>query len=354
MNNSAFLLSILPDHRVDAALVTFLPDIRWACGFTGSNGFVIVLPGKVHFLSDGRYKAQARQEVHGAVVHTPGYELFEYAAQENLLGDARCILYQADHVTVAQLEQWRALWPSVEWVPGRRLLTMAVASKTDEEVARIRRAQRITGAVFEHMLGVIRPGLSEQEVAAEIVYQHLLRGAQKMSFDPIVASGTRGALPHARASAKRLEPGELVVLDFGCFLDGYASDMTRTVALGEPGEEARTVYGIVLEAQQRAIKQARAGLSTRALDGMARSVIEAAGYGDYFTHSLGHGIGLQTHEWPRVSFHVDEVLPAGVAVTIEPGVYLPGRFGIRIEDIVVLRPDGCENLTASPKELIIL
>ena len=130
--------------------------------------------------------------------------------------------------------------------------------------------------------------------------------------------------------------------------------MTRTIALGEPGDEARTVYHIVLEAQQRAVDQARSGLSTKALDAMARSVIEEAGYGDYFTHSLGHGIGLQTHEWPRVSFHVDEVLPAGTAVTIEPGVYLPGRFGIRIEDIVVLREEGCENLTASPKTLIVL
>ena len=354
VNNYSYLLSLLQDHHVDAALITFLPDIRWACGFTGSNGFVIVLPDEVHFLSDGRYKEQARQEVTGAVVHTPGYELFEYAAQENLLGDARRILYQADYVTVAQLEQWRALWPSVDWVPGKRLLTVAVASKTDEEVDRIRRAQHITDAVFEHVLGFIRPGLSEQEVAAEIVYQHLMRGAEKMSFDPIVASGLRGALPHARASVKRLEPGELIVLDFGCFLEGYASDMTRTVALGEPGDEARAVYQVVLEAQQRAIDQARAGLSTRALDAMARSVIEEAGYGDYFTHSLGHGIGLQTHEWPRVSFHVDEGLPAGVAVTIEPGVYLPGRFGIRIEDIVVLREAGCDNLTNSPKELLIL
>ncbi len=164
----------------------------------------------------------------------------------------------------------------------------------------------------------------------------------------------RGALPHAQPTDKRLEPGELVVLDFGCFVDGYASDMTRTIALGEPGEEARKVYDIVLDAQQQAIAQAHAGISTKVLDAAARSVIEAAGYGEFFTHSLGHGIGLQTHEWPRVSYQVDEVLPEGTAITIEPGVYLPGQFGVRIEDIVVLRAGGCDDLTASPKELLVL
>ena len=348
------LHSLLHAHGADAALITFLPDIRWACGFTGSNGVLVVLPEAVHFLSDGRYTEQARQEVHGATVHTPGYALFEYMAEENLLGDARQIVYQADHVTVAQLEKWRGLLPSVQWKPGTDLLTKQVAAKSDDEVARMRQAQRVTDDVFAHMLGFIQPGMREQEVAVEIVYQHLQRGAAKMSFEPIVASGARGALPHALPTDKRLEPGELVVLDFGCFVDGYASDMTRTIALGEPGEEARKVYDIVLDAQQQAIAQARAGISTKDLDAAARSVIEAAGYGEFFTHSLGHGIGLQTHEWPRVSYQVDEVLPEGTAITIEPGVYLPGQFGVRIEDIVVLRADGCDDLTGSTKELIIL
>ncbi len=351
MTNLNFLLHA---HDADAALITFLPDIRWACGFTGSNGVLVVLPEAVHFLSDGRYTEQARQEVQGATVHTPGYALFEYMAEENLLGDARQIVFQADHVTVAQLEKWRGLLPSVQWTPGIDLLTKQVAAKSDDEVARMRQAQRITDDVFAHMLGFIQPGMREQEVATEIVYQHLRRGAAKMSFEPIVASGAQGALPHALPTNKRLETGDLVVLDFGCFVDGYASDMTRTIALGEPGEEARKVYDIVLEAQQQAIAQAHAGISTTALDAAARSVIEAAGYGEFFTHSLGHGIGLQTHEWPRVSYQVDEVLPEGTAITIEPGVYLPGQFGVRIEDIVVLRASGCDDLTASPKELIVL
>ncbi len=351
MKNLQFLLHA---HSADAALITFLPDIRWACGFTGSNGLLVVLPEAVHFLSDGRYTEQARQQVQGATVHTPGHALFEYLAEENLLGSARQVVFQADHATVAQLEKWRGLMPSVQWLPGTDLLTQQVAAKADDEVDRIRLSQRVTDAVFAYMLGFIRPGMREHEVATEIVYQHLQRGAAKMSFEPIVASGARGALPHALPTDKRLEPGDLVVLDFGCFVDGYASDMTRTIALDEPGEEARKVYHIVLEAQKQAIAQARAGISTKELDGAARSVIEAAGYGEFFTHGLGHGIGLQTHEWPRVSYQVDEVLPAGTAITIEPGVYLPGQFGVRIEDIVVLHAGGCDDLTGSTKALLVL
>jgi Xaa-Pro aminopeptidase len=345
---------LLHAHSADAALITFLSDVRWACGFTGSNGMLIVLPETVHFLSDGRYKEQALQEVQGATIHTPGYALSTFVAEENLLGGARQVVYQADHVTVAQLEQWRELMPSVRWIPGTDLLTKKVAAKADDEVASMRRAQRVTDDVFEHLLGFIRPGLREQEVAAEIVYQHLQRGATAMSFDAIVASGARGALPHARPTDKRLASGDLVVLDFGCFVDGYASDMTRTISLGEPGDDARRVYDVVLEAQRQAIAQAHAGISTRALDEAARAVIEGAGYGDFFPHSLGHGIGLQTHEWPRVSRQVDDLLPEGTAITIEPGVYLPGRFGVRIEDIVVLRAGGCDDLTTSLKELIVL
>ncbi len=354
MSKIPIIQDLLRAHGADAALVTFLPDVRWACGFTGSNGVLVVRPGVAHFVTDGRYREQAQREVHSATVHVPGYELFKYVAEENLLAGAKTALFQAEHVTVAQLEEWKQRLPAVRWQAVERLLTRHVAVKTEDEVARIRQAQAVTDAVFRHVLGGIRPGLTEREVAAEIVYEHLRRGAAKMSFDPIVASGANGALPHARPTDKRLEAGELVVLDFGCFVDGYASDMTRTVALGEPGAEARTVYGVVLEAQQRAIEAARAGMTTKALDGVARGVIEAAGYGAFFSHGLGHGIGLQTHEWPRVSYHVDETLPEGAAVTIEPGVYVPGRFGVRIEDIVVLRNGGCDDLTGSPKELVVL
>jgi Xaa-Pro aminopeptidase len=195
----------------------------------------------------------------------------------------------------------------------------------------------------------------EKEIAAEITYQHLKRGAEKMSFDPIVASGPNGARPHARPTDRKLRSGELVVLDMGCFRDGYASDMTRTVAIGDPPESARRGYEVVREAQQRALDAARAGLTGKELDGTAREVVEEAGLGDQFSHGLGHGIGLEVHEWPRVSKTVDTELPRGACVTIEPGVYDPRNgFGVRIEDIIVLRSEGIDNLTSTSKHLRIL
>jgi Xaa-Pro aminopeptidase len=186
------------------------------------------------------------------------------------------------------------------------------------------------------------------------VYGHLRRGAERMAFEPIVASGSNGALPHARPTDRPLRAGDLVVLDFGGVLDGYASDMTRTVAVGEPGEEARRVHAAVREAQEAAIGAARAGIRTDELDAAARDVLRRHGLGEAFMHGLGHGIGLQTHEWPRVSYQRQDTLPPGCAITIEPGAYLEGRFGVRIEDIVVLHADGCRNLTRAPKELIVL
>lgn len=348
------LQSLLKEHEADALFLTFLPDIRWSCGFTGSNGLLVVLPDAVHFVSDGRYEEQAHREVEGATIHIPGYELYDYLAKSSLLSSARRIIFQSDHVSYQQVASWQSSWEEVSWVPLTNILSRYVASKTTQEINAIRRAQRITEQVFEEILGLIEPGVSELTVAAEIVYRHLQKGASKMSFDPIVASGPNGALPHARPSSRTIAQGDLVVLDFGCFFEGYASDMTRTVAIGQPNDEQQRVYQIVLDAQEEAISKARAGMTTKNVDALARNIISTAGYGTHFNHGLGHGIGLQTHEWPRVSFHVDDVLPSNSTVTIEPGIYLPSKFGVRIEDIVVLHDDGTENLTSAPKELIVL
>jgi Xaa-Pro aminopeptidase len=284
----------------------------------------------------------------------PGYRLFEHVAEAGLLGGAEDVLLQGDHLPYAEVERFRQLLQEVRFLPVAALLDEDVAAKSEDEVARVRAAQAVTDAVFDAVLPHVGPGVREQDLAAEIVYQHLRRGCERMAFEPIVASGLRSALPHARPTSKALRSGELVVLDFGGVLDGYASDMTRTVAVGEPGEEARRVYRVVLDAQEAALAQAAAGRTGRELDQAARQVIEAAGLGAFFPHSLGHGIGLEAHEWPRLSSRVEDVLPAGATVTVEPGVYLPERFGVRVEDLVVLREGGCENLTASPKALLVL
>jgi Xaa-Pro aminopeptidase len=345
----------LQAHDADAVLLSSLPNIRWACGFTGSNARLIIRPHAAHFLTDGRYDTQAHREVRGADIHIVRGNLIDHAAEASFLADAPRVAFQSDHTTVQQREKLGASFEDVEWVPVAHLLDRRVASKDDGEVACIRKAQRITEAVFASIQEKIRPGVTERDLAAEIVYQHLRRGADDVAFDPIVASGPNAALPHARPTDRELQEGELIVIDMGAVADGYASDMTRTVALGDPGAAARRGYEVVREAQRAAIDAARAGMTTDALDAVARDAIETQGLGDAFSHSLGHGLGLEVHEWPRVSYATEDTLPEGTCVTIEPGVYVPAEgYGVRIEDIVRLHQDGCENLTQVSTELRLL
>ena len=341
--------------ELDRVIVSFLPNIRWGTGFTGSNGLLLLSADSPQFVTDGRYREQAKAEVPADVeVHIASNGLLKYVAEEGLLKDQDRVAFQSDHVTVDELSGWEERFPSIEFVPVSNLFTEQQGVKSPGEVSAIRKAQHITDSVFTELVKWIRPGISEKEVAAEIVYRHMKRGAAKMSFDPIVASGPNGALPHARPTDRTLREGELVVIDMGCFLDGYASDMTRTIAIGEPGDEARAGYAAVLEAQHAALDAAEAGMVASELDGVARGVLDDHGLGDAFGHGLGHGVGLQIHEWPRVSRNSDTILPAGAVVTIEPGVYVTGRYGVRIEDIIVLREGGAENLTSSAKNLLIV
>jgi Xaa-Pro aminopeptidase len=342
----------LSDLDADAVLLSSLPDIRWACGFTGSNGLLLVGASAAHFVTDGRYTEQAAQEVDGAEVHIASNGLLSHLQDERILEAFSRIVIQADEVTVSRHQQLTENCSRVDWVPKPQLVTRAVGTKEDSEIRRIRRAQALTETVFDEVVEMVTPGMTERAVAAEVTYQHLKRGAETMAFDPIVASGPNAARPHARPTDRTLREGDMVVLDMGCILDGYASDMTRTIAVGEPSTAARDGYRVVRDAQQAALDAARAGLTGRELDAAARNVVEDAGLGDHFSHGLGHGIGLQVHEWPRVSYSVDEELPPGACITIEPGVYVPEeQYGVRIEDIVVLRPEGCMNLTRTDKAL---
>ncbi len=354
MTPFTILRSILAEMGADSVLLSFLPDIRWTCGFTGSNGLLVVTSNRALFLTDGRYGEQALREVHDAEVEAGSYDLYGAIAAAHIWNEGGTVLVQADHLTLAELDTLSDRFPAVKWVFVKDLLSRFVARKEAWEVDCIRRALAITERVFERVVGFIKPGVTEKELAAEITYGHLSEGADAMSFEPIVASGPNGALPHWRAGSRKLQRGDMIVLDFGCFLEGYASDMTRTVALGEPGEEAREVYRIVLEAQGRALETARSGITGVELDSAARSVIQQAGYGSCFTHSLGHGVGLQIHEWPRIAAASDFPLPENAVVTIEPGVYLPGRFGVRIENMIRLHPTGNDDLTRTPRNLLIL
>lgn len=327
--------------------------VRWRCGFTGSNGFLIETGDGAHLVTDRRYETQARAQVTGARVHTPGYQLREYVRKAGLLDGCEQVGFQPEVRTVAAQHAWAGLFPEIAWVPMENLYAEARAAKTEGEVAHILAAQAITESVFAHILTLVEPGVTERELAAEITYQHLRQGAERMAFDPIVASGPHSALPHARPTDRKIQPDEIVLFDFGGVVNGYASDMTRTVVVGKATPEMQQVYGLVLAAQESAIEAAHAGIASNTLDEAARSVIREGGYGDQFAHSLGHGVGLETHEWPPVSFRSDVALPDGAVVTIEPGIYLPGRFGVRIEDMIQLTPEGCRGLTAASKAVLL-
>lgn len=349
----ATIRKVLTEAQADAAVISHLPNIRWASGFSGSNGLLVVTRRRAVLITDPRYREQAKQEVAGAEVVVTSEKPARCLVESDVV-PAGTVLFQADYLPAAEATMLATALPEREWVAVTRLLDEFVASKSSPEVAVISRAQEITETVFAEIIALLKSGVTEREVAAEIVYRQLKHGASAMSFDPIVASGPHGALPHAAPTDRPIARGEAVVLDFGCVADGYCPDMTRTVFLGEPPAKAHAAYAAVLEAQAAAIDAARSGMTGQALDKVARDIITTAGYGEYFGHGLGHGVGLEIHEYPRVSASNPKSLPDGAVVTIEPGIYLPGEFGVRIEDMIQLHPGGCTNLTGVSKELLVL
>ena len=261
--------------------------------------------------------------------------------------------FEDAYMTVQDHERYRKAL-SCDLVPATDLLWDLRMVKDDEELEAMVAAQRIAERALTDILEEIRPGVTEKEIAARLQYLMLHFGAEDMSFDPIVVSGPNGSLPHGVPSDKTIQRGEFVTMDFGCVYHGYCSDMTRTVAVGSADEEMRRVYETVLSAQKAGIAAARAGVTGKAVDGAARSIIAAAGYGDYFGHSFGHGVGVEIHEAPNATPGNEKPLPAGAVISAEPGIYLPGRLGVRIEDVIALTEEGCVNLTRAPKELLIL
>ncbi|MFT4605967.1 MAG: Xaa-Pro aminopeptidase [Rhodothermales bacterium] len=341
--------------RVDgpgAVVLTSLPDIRWATGFSGSNALV-VLSDQAHLLTDGRYTEQASREVSACQVHiaTAGLQRLAVGA---IIAEGSEVTLQAEQVTLAQLEEFEA------GAEGRRLtfrhqmelVSPLRAIKDALELRAITKAQRLTESVFGLLPSLVREGMTEFELSAEITYRHLSAGAQRMSFDPIVGFGENSALPHGRPGPRRLRAGDPILVDMGCFLDGYASDMTRMMVFGTPTQDFLDGFDLVLRALGQAHDQACAGMRACDLDAAARAVIEEGGMGSAFSHSLGHGVGLEIHEAPSVSFRSEAALPNGCVVTLEPGIYLESQFGIRIEDIVVLRSDGCDLVTDVPRDLV--
>jgi Xaa-Pro aminopeptidase len=344
----------LSASRLDAFLVSHIPHVRYLTGFSGSNGLCVITPRKQHFLTDRRYREQSKNEIDGFEIAVTQVGLIEEVVKLRLLKRTSRIGFEGMHTSVEAHLKMKKAFSGSTLVPMNSVIEAIAAVKDDSEIQSITRAIRITEKVFQKLLHLLKPGLTEQDVAAEIGYWHRRYGAEGDAFEPIVASGPRGALPHGRASAKKIRRGEMVTLDLGCHLEGYHSDLTRTVAIGRPSPRARKIYQVVLDAQCKAIDAARPGIKVSALDRVARSAISRKGFGRYFSHALGHGLGIEIHEQLRLSAQSKETLKVGNVVTIEPGIYIPGFGGVRIEDDIVIRDGGCEVLTAAPKELIIL
>lgn len=345
-------------QQIETVLVTHLPDVHWLCGFTGSNAALAVSLNKATLFTDGRYTAQAREETRGArVVIAKQSALREACAQLEQWGPRAG--FDPQHTTVTDLDLMRSgITPKKRrgfFVSLKKPLVSTLRTVKDlGEVGLLAEAAQAGCRLFEAMLPRIVTGSTEIAIAGELEFLARGLGAEGMSFETIVASGARSALPHGRATSARLPRKGFVTLDFGVILNGYCSDMTRTVHLGGAGQEERFAYDAVLAAQEAAVEAVRPGVTCGAVDEAARSVLRQAGLGKAFSHSTGHGVGLEIHEMPRIAAKQETLLEPGMVITIEPGVYFPGRFGIRIEDMVVVTKSGRAVLTPATKAWIEL
>ena len=348
----------LDARGLDAMLLTNEANRFYASGFrtAGTDGMALVTrDGCCYYMTDSRYTEAAERHVRGAAIQEVGAGRGYAALLKEAAGrhHIRRLGFEDAYMTVREHGALANALPC-ELVPAADLLSELRAVKDPEELDVMVAAQRIAERALTEVLNEIRPGVTEKEIAARLQYLMLHYGAEDMSFDPIVVSGPNGSLPHGVPSEKEIRSGEFVTMDFGCLYRGYCSDMTRTVAVGAVTDEMRRVYDTVLKAQRAGIDAARAGVSGRDVDKAARDVIDAAGYGPYFGHSFGHGVGVEIHEGPNAAPSNDKPLPAGAVISAEPGIYLPGKLGVRIEDVLYLTPEGCQNLTLAPKELVIL
>lgn len=347
------LRALMGKSAIDAYLVTSPANLRYLTNFTGTAGMALVTLDQAFFITDFRYIEQASEQVQGmTIIQHQGdivSELLKLMESQSVsvLGFEDAVLTYAEYSIFEEVID-------AELAPASGLIERLREQKDDGEIAIIEKACAIADEGFDHVLKMIRPGMTELEVANQLDFYMRSLGASGTSFETIVASGVRSALPHGVASEKMIEQGDLITLDFGCVYQGYVSDITRTFAIGDPGQQLKDIYQIVLAAQKKVLEVAQAGVTGSQLDAVARDFISGAGYGEAFGHSTGHGIGMEIHEGPNISRSNDEQLMEGNVITDEPGIYLAGLGGVRIEDDLVILAEGNRILTQSPKELIIL
>lgn len=355
MNRFERLFSELP-KRIDSVLITSDVNRRYFTGMKSSAGVVLAFRKKAYLLIDFRYIEKARETVTAAEV-IEAKKLYPQIQKILKAHGARNMAIEAANVTVSGLNKMKKLLKSVDIIETDALsnaINKLRMIKDDEEIACIKKAQEIAESAFEELLGFIKVGVTEREIAQELDRLMMKKGAEGISFDTIALAGENTSMPHGVPSDKAVQEGEFVLMDFGAVYNGYHSDMTRTVCVGKPTDEMTEIYNIVLNAQEAALEAAHAGMTGQELDVVARNIISEAGYGKYFGHSLGHGVGLEIHELPNAAPYYKKPLAAGAVVTVEPGIYIAGKFGVRIEDFVILTENGCVNLTKCAKNIISL
>jgi len=345
------LRETLATDGLDAILITQPENRHYLSGFTGSDGALLISQDQAVLATDFRYYEQVEKQA-------PDFRLAKVTARfETLLPEliqqvgAKAVGFESAHLTVDQHQKWQEVAEGFELVPTKGLVERIRAVKDEGELGKIRKAIALSDEALAHIADFIEPGMTEKEVAWELEVFMRTRGAEKLAFDTIVGSGPNGAMPHATVSERVIQAGEPVVIDMGAVIDGYHSDLTRTICAGRPDDKFKEIHAIVLKAQLTAERNIRPGMQGKQADGIARQVIEEAGYGENYGHGLGHGVGLAVHEKPGVGRLSEDVLEPGMVFTVEPGIYLPGWGGVRIEDIVVMRGDGVEVLTQASKAL---
>lgn len=339
-------------HKLDALLVTSLINIRYLFGFTGSNAVALITPELSYFVTDRRYIQQSHQQVQNAEIIIAKKDLISELKNIKGIGSGMKLGFESQHLKVKDFLQIKKVLPRARFIGSERVVEKIASVKDAEEIENIRKAGLICGKVFDEILPLVKAGVRELDISAELSYRAKKHGSQTDPFEPIVASGKRSALPHGISSTKKLEHGNLTIIDFGAVVNGYAADFTRTVVLGELSAKQLEMANVVQKALEVSESAAKPGLNGKQLDQVARDYIKKRGYGDFFQHSLGHGLGLDVHELPRIGEFSNDSIEAGNVITLEPGLYDAELGGIRIEDDFVITDKGTENLTPFPREVV--
>ncbi|TAL66828.1 MAG: aminopeptidase P family protein [Bacteroidetes bacterium] len=347
----------MTDLKVDSVVVTYLPNIRYLTNFSGSSAVLFITEDELHFFTDDRYEEQIKSEL----FNLPNFQTYitrdvwKYVKQKKVLKKVVNIVFESDRVTYADAVAIRNQLRPLKFKPGVNVVERFTIPKSPEELEYMTKACEITLKTFDKVVRKMKNGVSERDLAIEIAYQSRLLGSEGDPFDIIVTSGPRGALVHGMPSDRKIKPGDLVIFDFGCKVHGFCSDLTRTVAFQKASKEQKSMYKILVKAKDTAIANVMPGMNGKTLDEFARAIIRKEGFGQYFQHSLGHGIGLVPHEMPTITFRLDDqIVPEGAVIAIEPGIYLPDKFGMRVEDLAIVTRNGGKPITKAPAELPVV